>query len=266
LAIEIADQSMTPLLWNDFDHFPIIRWRSEEDGTADITGFWRRLNTNRGDGVVGRIYHNGVEIYAEESYDQPAEIDLKIKSMKKSDFFDFVLDYGAERGGNSQNDPTAYSFLIDHTGSVLLGDFDGSGELDLADIDDLTVQVAGGTNPADYDLNSDAVVDAADITVWINDLFGSWTGDSNLDNEFNSGDLVNVLAAGVYEQDAAAVWSKGDFDGDGRSNTNDLVTALAGGGYEKGPRAAVSAVPEPSSLLLTLISVFALAKYRRRNR
>jgi hypothetical protein len=130
------------------------------------------------------------------------------------------------------------------------GDFNGNGVLDLGDIDALTTQSAGGTHPASFDLNADALVNEADIGVWVKDLFNSWIGDADLDGEFNSSDLVTVLASGTYEADVDAVWSTGDFNGDGRTNSSDLVAALADGGYEQGPRAAVAAVPEPSTWML----------------
>jgi hypothetical protein len=144
------------------------------------------------------------------------------------------------------------------------GDFNGNGILDAGDIDDLTGQSAGGTNPAAYDLNSDALVNDVDVGVWVNDLFNSWIGDANLDGEFNSSDLVSVLASGTYEADVDSVWSTGDFNGDGRTNSSDLVAALAGGGYEAGPRAAVAAVPEPSSLVLLLVAACAAVGSTRR--
>ncbi len=148
-------------------------------------------------------------------------------------------------------------------GGGLEGDFDQSGALDGPDIDMLTTQVAGMMNPAEYDLNGDSVVDAQDINVWVKDLFHSWIGDANLDGEFNSGDLVAVLATGTYEADVDSVWTSGDFNGDARTNSSDLVAALADGGYELGPRAAVAAVPEPASCVLMIIGLLALARYRR---
>lgn len=138
------------------------------------------------------------------------------------------------------------------------GDFNGNGTLDVADIDSLTQQSASGLNPASFDLNKDQLVNAADINVWVKDLFKSWIGDANLDGEFNSGDLVTVLASGTYETSQPSVWSRGDFDGDGFTSSGDLVAALSDGGYERGPRAAVAAVPEPSAggLLLAALGMW----------
>jgi hypothetical protein len=145
---------------------------------------------------------------------------------------------------------------------VTPGDYNHNGTLDAADIDDLTIQTAGGTNPAFYDLNGDALVNDGDIKVWIGDLFHSWMGDANLDGQFNSTDLVSVLAAGTYEVDVNAVWSTGDFNGDGRANSGDLVAALADGGYEMGSRPAVASVPEPTTLILLVMAAVALSARR----
>jgi hypothetical protein len=158
-----------------------------------------------------------------------------------------------------------FAFRMDFFATSMLGDFDGNGTLDVADIDDLTAKSASLTNPPAYDLNGDQKVDSSDVMVWVSDLFGTWVGDANLDLEFNSSDLVIVLAAGAYEVNTDAVWSTGDFNGDGRANSSDLVFALADGGYEQGPRAAVSTVPEPSCLLL-VATAWGVTRVRRRRR
>jgi hypothetical protein len=142
------------------------------------------------------------------------------------------------------------------------GDFNDDSLLDASDIDDLTAQSSGGAHPADYDLNGDSLVNDGDITVWVKDLFNSWIGDANLDGEFNSSDLVTVLATGTYEADVNAVWTSGDFNGDGRTNSTDLVAALADGGYEAGPRAAVAAVPEPSAVTIALVALLIVGRRR----
>lgn len=147
------------------------------------------------------------------------------------------------------------------------GDFDGDAELTAADIDLLSGAVLAGDNDSSFDLNADSLVDQTDRVVWVHDLKVTWFGDANLDGEFNSSDLVVVLASGKYEQDIDSDWSSGDFDGNGRSDSGDLVAALADGGYELGQRPAVEAVqavPEPSTCLLALLSVAGLLGYCRR--
>jgi hypothetical protein len=136
--------------------------------------------------------------------------------------------------------------------STLPGDFNQNGLLDAADIDSLTMRSAAMTHPSDYDLNADSLVNRDDVVVWVKELFGSWIGDLNLDREFNSTDLIELLATGTYEADRASVWTTGDFNGDGRTTSHDLVEALADGGYELGPPTGAAAVPEPSTLVSLL--------------
>jgi hypothetical protein len=168
------------------------------------------------------------------------------------------------RTGGAQSIQSIDDLLIRWTGGGLTGDFNNNGVLDAADIDDLTGQSASGANNATYDLNSDAQVNLGDITVWIKDLKNSWFGDANLDGEFNSSDLVTLFVAGTYEDPSKpAVWTTGDFNGDGLFTSSDLVTALSDGGYEAGPRAAVSAVPEPSSLVLLALGSLLVIRRRK---
>jgi hypothetical protein len=131
--------------------------------------------------------------------------------------------------------------------------------LDAADLDLQTQAIVGGENPNDYDLNHDRVVDYGDRVVWIKNLQNTWIGDANLDGEFNSGDLVSVLASGSYEADFVSSWSTGDFNGDGRSNSTDLVAALADGGYELGPRPVAIVVSEPTSLVIVFVGLIGTA-------
>ena len=157
----------------------------------------------------------------------------------------------------------AFDYATGKIGGGITGDFDGSGVLDAADIDDLTSKSASGQHPSDYDLTNDALVNDQDVGFWISDLYNSWVGDANLDGEFSSSDLVAVLGSGSYETGAASVWSSGDFNGDGFTNSGDLVAALSAGGYELGPRAAVAAVPEPSSLTIIAVGLLVLTRKSR---
>jgi hypothetical protein len=114
-----------------------------------------------------------------------------------------------------------------------------------------------------FRLDDGTLTDPTERSNYVHDVLRTWIGDANLDGEFNSGDLVNVLAAGTYETDTDASWVSGDFDGSNRFDSSDLIVAVADGGYEAGPRAAVSAVPEPASLVMLLAFPLALA-FRRR--
>ena len=137
------------------------------------------------------------------------------------------------------------------------GDFDGDGELTVDDIDLLTAASAANTNDPKYDLNQDALVNGDDVYIWAKDLKRTWIGDADIDLEFNSGDFVQAFAAGKYEIDEPAVWSEGDWDGTGRFDSGDFVAAFSDGGYEIGPPPlnAVSAVPEPSAVLLLALGM-----------
>jgi hypothetical protein len=156
------------------------------------------------------------------------------------------------------------AFFLNQGGPGVSGDFDGDGQLTAADIDLLTAESAAGTNGVAFDLDGNGAVDKADVTSWAKDLKKTWIGDANVDGEFNSTDLVVLFSAGKYENAQAAVWTEGDFNGDGVFTTSDLVDALQDGGYEQGPVGAVSAVPEPSSMVLGLGTLLCLRLRRRR--
>ncbi len=179
----------------------------------------------------------------------------------------------AVRNPFEELDPAGgFAFRLDFysTAPAVRGDFNGNGEIDLEDIDLLTVASASGTNPEEYDLTGDGFVDQADVTEWAKakDIGYTWIGDANFDGQFNTGDFVQVLGIGKYElPGATAVWSEGDWNGDGVFGTGDLVAALSDGGYEIGPRTDVSAVPEPLTLTqfsLGLLGLFALRQRAKR--
>jgi hypothetical protein len=147
----------------------------------------------------------------------------------------------------------------------LLGDFDGSGILDVADIDALTAEVIVGTNDTKFDVTGDGLVDQADRTEWISNLRGTFLGDSNLDGEFNTSDLVEVFTANTYEDDIVgnSTWGSGDWNGDAEFNTSDLVAAFVEGGYEKGPKPVAAVVPEPGLNQFGIVCCFFLMKTTR---
>ena len=167
---------------------------------------------------------------------------------------------------------------VSATGTVvgsapITGDYNNNGQLDAGDLDLQAEAIAGGLHPPAYDLTGDDLVTFADREFWVNELKNTWIGDANLSGEFNSGDMVQVFARGKYEKPELASWEEGDFDGDTKFGSGDMVAAFVAGGYEKGakpggPNPAVSAVPEPSSVLLLLFggSILIRAATHRRRR
>jgi hypothetical protein len=160
-------------------------------------------------------------------------------------------------------------FGLMNLGMGVVGDYDGDQLLTANDLDLQAIAIEGKQNPQEYDLNGDTVVDYDDRLVWVNDLKNTWIGDSNMDGEFNSSDMVQVFARGKYEKDEGALWEEGDWNADLRFTSSDMVAAFAEGGYEKGTKGAnaVSAVPEPSTLvLLASVAVVGIFTGLRRHR
>lgn len=165
-------------------------------------------------------------------------------------------------GASAQGSPIAGTMGIDNIRFVAAtfapSDFNRDGLLDVADINLLLAEVRAGTNQAAFDRTADGQVNDADIVAVVTGPsdFNTFIGDSNLDREFNTGDLVFLFQAGQYEDAIAdnSDWSTGDWTGDGDFDTADLLFAFQQGGFEQGPRAAVAAVPEPSSLTALLVS------------
>lgn len=154
-------------------------------------------------------------------------------------------------------------------GNGVPGDFNNDQQLSAADIDALSAGVLAGTNEAKYDLNNDRAVNDDDRGIWVRNLRKTYFGDANLDGEFSSADFVSVFQIGEYEDAIAknSTWSEGDWNGDGDFTSSDFVTAFQDGGFERGPRAAVSAVPEPSvGLGLLLMAAAGCGAGRRSHR
>jgi hypothetical protein len=159
--------------------------------------------------------------------------------------------------------PFSQAFL---THAPRLGDFDANGVLDAADIDALSAAVRAGSNDPAFDLTGDTKVDQDDRMTWVTEIRSTFFGDSNLDGEFNSSDLVFTFQQGRYEDGASGVsWSAGDWDGDGRFSSRDLVQAFQDGGFENGPRAAAAhAAPEPTGMGVPFLLTAATFLLRRR--
>jgi hypothetical protein len=160
------------------------------------------------------------------------------------------------------------------TQSFVLGDFDSDRLVGTTDINLLSLAVREGSSNRSFDLNRDGLIDQRDRETWVEDVRRTYFGDSNLDGEFNSADLVTVFAAGQYE-DAFLLnssWESGDWDGDGEFTTADFVLALQDNSFEQGPRidlVGAAVVPEATSAVWVEFAVgifvhcFVIGEWRR---
>ena len=83
----------------------------------------------------------------------------------------------------------------------------------------------------------------------------SLIADVNLDNEFNSTDLILIFQAGEYEDgiEGNSTWFEGDWTGDGDFGTADLIAAFQTGVFETGPVDIANQAPEPNGVLLLIL-------------
>ena len=84
------------------------------------------------------------------------------------------------------------------------------------------------------DLNRDAILDASDLRILLQETLGSSIGDSNLDGKFDSSDFVHVFKLGHYDDDVIgnSNWTHGDWNVDGEFDSSDLVWAFQVGDFE----------------------------------
>ena len=160
----------------------------------------------------------------------------------------------------------ADNYTLTRVTDVVLGDYNNNKVLDAGDLDLQAGAMVLGTHPKPFDLTDDNLVNLDDRLYWLHDLKKTWVGDADLNGLFTSDDFVLAFQAGKYEvAGATATWVQGDWNGDQTFTSADFVAAFADGGYEAGPRtAAVSAVPEPGSVVLALVGLLGLAGLSRR--
>ncbi|MCA9216512.1 MAG: hypothetical protein KDB27_25760, partial [Planctomycetales bacterium] len=112
-------------------------------------------------------------------------------------------------------------------------DFNGDAVLDDSDLDHLCQAIAAHSADKLFDVNGDSTVDFADMRYMVEVIFQTTFGDANLDQRFDSRDLVEIFTAREFEDGIPgnSTWAEGDWDCDGDMTTRDLVLAFQSGRY-----------------------------------
>ncbi len=240
-----------------------------EPGQGDIIGSpWRFLHLQDGTMLfaTNSVWYQGSVVAGSDKFAR-----IYVMNDERTDYSE-VVRFPISRRVQTGADPLGFTeafnrvwlngYLItevnaDLVGRVVemgIGDFDNDDQYTVDDIDILAAALRNGEgNPADYDLNNDGLISAADHKTLVEDLIRTYYGDSNLDSQFDSKDLIQVLAAGEYldNYDGNSTWATGDWNGDGDFDPSDLTLCFQSGGYERGPRAVAAVpVPEPASIAL----------------
>ena len=167
---------------------------------------------------------------------------------------DFVADIGSYR---TTQDLTA----LRGEDSEGFGDFDSSGEYDLADIDVLTTQIISQSHSPCYDLTSDGLVDFADLKDLVVNRIATHLGDVDLDGDV---DEVDYEIWDTWKFTVDNTWGTGDFNADGNTDGADFNIWNANktiGGFAIGN----VSVPEPKTSVLGWLSVPLAIVIRRRS-
>jgi hypothetical protein len=162
------------------------------------------------------------------------------------------------------NAPTVVTLVLDEPYLDL--DFNGDDEINVWDLDALTVALWRGTDDLLFDITGDAQVDLADRDLWLESAASLHLGpgaryllgDANLDGTVDDTDLAIWSNSRFTE---IGRWSFGDFTADGlvdiydfqQWNANKYLTSLP-----------TAAVPEPGAVLMWVVGCGVAFRRRRR--
>ncbi len=127
-------------------------------------------------------------------------------------------------------------------------DWDGDADCDIADLDQLFLQIAAGN--ATLSDRDEWLLEASRLAQHESDFL---LGDVNLDGIVNANDL-NVVGRNWGKE--TGLWSEGDFDASGYTDAADLNKV--GIHWQSSSLAPQNAVPEPSNGAVVLVSIMIL--------
>ncbi len=147
-----------------------------------------------------------------------------------------------------------------------LGDFNADTFLDALDIDLLTAAIAAASVDPKFDVDSSTVLDAADLTYWVETIKSTYYGDADLDGDVDNVDLT-ALALNWLGVSTPYGWAGANFNGhiDGLVNNVDL-TAIALNwqyGVPPEPPAEPVSAPEPATIGLLVLGLAAVICKRK---
>ena len=185
--------------------------------------------------------------------------------------YDGILDHsftGSNLDWWRRSDTTALQQTIQWDIEIdRVGDFDNNGVYDCDDINNLSIQIALQADLT-FDLNGDGVLDPADVDAWLA-IAGAaqlpsgqpyLRGDGNLDGLVDVSDF-NIWNVSKYSQ--TPLWCLGDYNTDGVVDGSDFNVWNSHKFTAADSNAAVSTVPEPSSVWLMLMGVGGVVLRRR---
>jgi len=148
-----------------------------------------------------------------------------------------------------------------------LGDPNGNEVVDGVDVDLLDAKIYASYTPVDvfdiYDLNLDGVVNGGvggDMQILVETVLLSKLGDANLDGFIGNDDLDAVLNNWNLTNTG---YRNGDLDGDGFTGLSDLDMVMNNWNWGTPPAAVGASIPEPATLSLIGLGLFASAGRRR---
>ncbi len=265
---------------NDLDSDILLKLRQTNSDTLTIVTEFDRDGSQSDDDVRGP---DGSSATADESQGVLSDSggSMFIKRDNQWQLVGTILAVDGERDqpdvtrnplfGNITYYADLATYLDQIESRVVYGDFDGDLQLTAADIDALSSALATDSDSARFDLNRDGVLSAQDHQIWVEDVKATYLGDANLDGQFDTEDLIQVLQRGQYEDRVArnSTWESGDWNADLEFDSSDFVAASQSGGFELGPRYEASvvvrsrAVPEPGSLAGPLATLVLIAGWPR---
>lgn len=172
--------------------------------------------------------------------------------------YDEAFDLIGTQPGIAVSRDSTFTLIGNSLVPSIVGDFDENGLLEAADIDILAAAIRGGSTDAEFDLNSDSMVDAADHLYWVESIKGTFLGDATLNGTVEFEDFLE-LSRHFGE---IGGWAKGNFDLTTDVQFPDFLALSRNFGKTSGAVAA-AAVPEPTSAGLLCIGAILLGLRRK---